>query len=307
MDAITRAYTIARNSIASNPSRGGASRSGGGIVQSPPRGGSPAPAPAPAPDYGAVFKGEYDKLVGEANKIADELIQQAQGDFDFAAKWIESAYKLARGSDQGQQAEFLKQVANVLEEKVGRIAFDYQTGTYRVNQSADLAQNRTIQGRDLVLKRLEEDEQVFRKQFADQTQQERDEQDTSLNARGIYSAPRGEQGGLAGKEIGRLESTISDRLGAYERQLGRDRFDTTEGARQDVEDIGIARTRGLEDLTTGARRGAIDADNDRNYSMEEANRTLERQKLEAEKFRRERQNVANTYADYIARGKVGAV
>lgn len=254
-----------------------------------------------------VAKEEYGKASGEINKFADELINQAKGDFDFAAKWIENAYKVARGSDQGSQAEFLKKVANTIEEKVGRIAFDHQTGSYRLNQDASLATNRTIQGRDLALKRLDEDDKVYRRQFAEQTQQEREEQDTSLNARGIYSAPRAQQGGLAGKEIGRLETDIGDRLGAYERTLGRTREDTTLGANQTLEDIGMAQSRGLEDLTTGARRGAIDADNDKSYGLEEAERQRKLRELQANQQRKSLlDNAAAKYADYTTRGRTGA-
>lgn len=254
-----------------------------------------------APAGPSVYQQNFDKISGEVNKYVDELVKQAQGDFDFAAKWIENAYKVARGSDQGAQAEFLKKVANTLEEKVGRIAFDYQTQTYRVNQDADIATSRTIQGRDMALRRLSEDEQTFRKQFAQQTEVEREQQDGSLNARGIYSAPRSEQGGLAGREIGRLETDISNRLSAYERQLGRGKEDIGIGSEQKLADIGLFKNRGLDDLTTTSRRGAIDADMERDSANQENLRKLEERKQAAERERRAQLNQASVYANYLSR------
>lgn len=276
------------------------SYSGGSVSVAPPIGG--VPPGTNAKNYNEIF----GELSSNVNRDVDELIELAQGDYDFAAKWIESAYKTARGENDAERAAFLKQVANELERKVGRIAFDYQTGTYRLNQDADLAESRTIQGRDLALARLDEDDRVYRRQFAEQTAQERSEQNTNLNARGLISAPREQQGGLGGKEIRMLETDITDRLGAYERELGRTRYDIGLSASQGLEDIGLARTRGLEDLTTSARRGAIDADDKRAYGLEENQRQLDARKQAAEMERKNRLLHAETLADHMARPKGGA-
>lgn len=250
----------------------------------------------------AAYDQAYASISGEVNKYVDELVKQAQGDYDFAAKWIENNYKLALGTDDASKAAFLKKVANGLEEKVGRIAFDYDTGSYRVNQDADLTQTRTIRNRDLALSRLAEDEKVYRKGFEEDASQAREEQGASLNERGILSSTRDQATGLAGKEVGKLEGTINDTLSAYERQLSRDKTDITTSASDTLFDTNISRNRNLDDLTTTARRGAVDEQNQRDYGIQTAQRQLEQKKLAAEAERRKNLNQAKTYADYVARG-----
>ena len=198
---------------------------------------------------GNAYDANYAKISGEVNKWADELISQAQGDFDQVAKWIESQYKVARGQDKAEAADFLKSVANSVEEKVGRIAYDYQTGTYRAKQDTDIATTRTIQGRDQALARLDEDEKVWKSTFERQTGIERDQQNAGLNQRGIISAPRDQATGLAGKEIGLKEADISDRLSGYQRELGRTRQDIGTAAGNQLQDIGIGGERAQADLT----------------------------------------------------------
>lgn len=244
----------------------------------------------------------YNLTAQDINKYVDDLIGKAQGDYDFAAKWIENSYKLALGNDDTAKANFLKQVANSLENKVGRIAFDYDTGTYRVNQDADMVQDRTVRNREQALSRLDEDEQVYRKQFAQDSQQARAEQEAALNQRGILSVPRDQAAGLAGKEVQTLEGTISDTLSAYERQLGRNRQDINTEASDTLFDNALNRTRSLEDLTTTARRGAQDEQNQHDYNLDAAKRQLEAAKQAAEVERRKSLNQAKSYADYFARG-----
>lgn len=263
----------------------------------------PAPAPiAPQPDYKQVYNQYYGQISGEVNKYVDELIGQAQGDYDFAAKWIETNYKLALGSDDGAAANFLKQVANTLEEKVGRIAFDYQTGTYRTNQDADLATNRTVRNRDMALQRLSQDETAFKQDYDREAGIARDSQNADLNARGILTTSRDRADGLAGREIRNLESGLTSELDAYNRILERDRQDINLSSGDQLQDIGIVKNRSLEDLTTGARREGIDETNQRQYNLDSAKRVLEQQKLEAEKQRRSLLNQSRSYADYYARG-----
>lgn len=262
--------------------------------------------PAPAPfDFQAAYQSNFDNIASGVNKAIDELIEIAQGDYDFAAKWIENEYKLARGEDDKARAEFLKTVANELEKKVGRIQFDYETGTYRLNQDADIATQRTIQGRDIALARLDEDDRVYRRQFAEQIERERDEQNASLNQRGLVTAAREQQTGLGGKEIRALETNISDRLSAYERELGRTKHDISLKASQGLEDIGLTHERGLQDLTTTARRSALDADFNRNYSLEEAQRALERQKAQLEMQRKSKLDEADAVANLVTQRQRG--
>ena len=233
----------------------------------------------------STFNNLYNSSSTLVNQYVDKLIGQAQGDYDYAAKWIEANYKQALGTDDKQTQEFLKTVANTMEEKVGRIVFDYQTGSYRHEQDVSLVKDRTVQGRDLALKRLAEDEQVLKEQTVQQAEIDREQQGATLNARGILSSTRENATGLAGKEVGMLEGDIQDRMSALERAGGRSKDDINLTANQSLEDIGIADQRGREDLTTTTRRAGQDAKLGKEQGIEEAKRRLERlkQQYEAER------------------------
>ena len=253
----------------------------------------------------ATFNSYNSQISGEVNKYIDELIGQAKGDYDFAAKYIEAQYKQALGTDDKATQDFLKTVANSLEEKVGRIVYDYQTNTYRHEQDVKLVTDRTVQGKDLALKRLAEDEQVLKEQTTQQANIDREQQGTTLNSRGILSSTRENATGLAGKEVGMLEEDIQDRMSALERAGMRGKDDINIGANQSLEDIGLADQRGREDLITGARRGAQDGKLGKDQQSEEALRLLSRKLQQYEGERRSSLNQTKTYADYLARGALG--
>ncbi len=192
----------------------------------------------------------YNSQLGEINKSIDdyvnELITQSNGDYDFVAKWVESNYADALGTDNTQRADFLKKVANSLEQRIGTIAFDYETNTYR-----------TISDRDLALKRLDYDEQRVK----EQNQQDREAQGANLNARGILSSTRENATGLAGKEVRTLEGSIADRMEALKRNR---------------QDINLSADRSLEDITTSARRAADSSQTTKDYQIEQAKRAKEK-------------------------------
>lgn len=253
----------------------------------------------------ATFNQYNSMISGEVNKYVDELIGQARGDYDFAAKYIEAQYKQALGSDDTKAQEFLKTVANSLEEKVGRIVFDYQTNTYRHEQDVKVATDRTVQGKDLALKRLAEDEQVLKEQATQQANVDREQQGATLNERGILSSTRENATGLAGKEVASLETDIQGRMSALERAGMRGKEDIIIGANQSLEDIGLADQRGKEDLMTDARRGAQNMKLGKDQQSEEALKLLSRKLQQYEAERRSSLNQAKPYADYLARGALG--
>lgn len=193
---------------------------------------------------------DYNAQLGEINKSIDdyinELITQSNGDYDFAAKWIESNYAKALGTDDKQRADFLKKVASALEQKIGTVAYDYETNTYR-----------TISDRDLALKRLDEDEMSLKRT----TQEAREAQQTGLNARGLVSSAREQAQGLYGKEVGSFESGVNDRMLALQRAR---------------EDVSTGSQRSLEDITTSARRAALEGQTTRDYQIEQAKRAKEK-------------------------------
>jgi len=200
--------------------------------------------------YSNQYSQAYMTDLGAFNKSVDdytnEIIAQAGGDYNFAAKWIENNYAELMGTDQVEKAAFLKKVANALEQKIGTIAFDYETNTYR-----------TISDRDLALKRLDEDEASFKRT----SQQEREAQQGNLNARGLVSAPRDAAQGLYGKEVGSFEAGVQDRMSALERAR---------------ENVNIGSERQLADITTSARRGADTATDTQQYQIEQAKRQKEK-------------------------------
>lgn len=229
-------------------------------------------------DYDSLYNEIYDPFKKEIEEMTKEIIDQAQGDYDFASKWLEANFKQALGTDDVERANFFKEVANSLESKVGRIVFDYQTNKYRHEEDVKLATDRTIEGRDLALKRLAEDEQVLKKEAETQNMLEREQQGATLNSRGILSSTREDATGLAGKEVGMLEEGIRDKMSALERAGLRSKDNINLAANQSLEDIKLTDARGLDDLTTTARREGLDEQYAKDYGLEKAKRELEKQK-----------------------------
>lgn len=207
----------------------------------------------------------YNPIKDQAEKWANEMINQAQGDFDFVAKWIESEYKKAVGSDDKQTQAFLDSVANKLEEKVGRIQFDYETGKYRKEEDRQTIEDT----RSKLLTRLDQDQQLETKNLLRETREGRQNLGEGLNERGLINGSMKE--GLVGEEFRDYDTEVNDRFTALERAFGREREDVNLEADLGVRGI----NRDIEDLTTGARRGIIDETDERNMSTEEAQRRKE--------------------------------
>jgi hypothetical protein len=209
--------------------------------------------PRQSDQYKSKFSEILSGLEGDVDKYIGELTNIAQGDYDFTAKWIESNYKEALGTNDTARAEFFKSVANETEKKVGRIAYDYQTGTYRAEQDKTTA-----------LTRLKEDERVLTDKLTTQRMLDRETQNTGLNKRGLMEdGTRDTVGGLAQQNIGQLESDYAKDFEALARSV-------MEGE-QDI-NTGFGRT--IEDLTTTARRGGEDSQQQRDYGIEQAGNTL---------------------------------
>jgi hypothetical protein len=217
-------------------------------------------------DAAAIEKSTYENLEKEINASIGEILKQNQGDYDFAAKWIEKNYIEATGSNDTMRAEIIKKVANNLEKEVGRIGYDYETGKYRIEQNKSIA-----------LERLKLDEQQLTKQHFENLKQDQSRQNTSLNARGLMEGGnRQTVGGLAGENISTLENTYADKLSALRRSI-------TEGE----QDINLSASRNIEDLGTTARRGYEDQGNSRDYNTESAKRQLDASQLAAENKKKE--------------------
>jgi hypothetical protein len=223
-------------------------------------------------DNNQVYQSFYDPLNQQIDQYTNELIGEANGNYDFVAKWLENSYKLALGTDDQERAKFLKSVANDLESKVGRIQFDYNTNKYRTEQDIQTGTERTTQARDLALKRLSEDEATTRTQMAKEASSARQGTAESLSERGLLSGKLGQEGGLEGRTAQELETNIADKLSAYERTLGRNREDIGISSAQNLQDIQTTGQRNLEDLTTGARRSTIDTQSSYDQQLQQAQR-----------------------------------
>ncbi len=233
----------------------------------------------------AVYDQNYNNLKSEVEKYIAELVKQANGDYDFAAKWIEANYTQAAGNNDQQRMAILKEVANDVEKSVGRLGYDYQTGKYRIEQNQTTA-----------LSRLKEDEQVLTRQYTEKAAQMRREQETNLNQRGILSAPRDEVGGLAGAEVQRLDTGIQDQFSELRR-----------GFTRNTEDINLNASRGMEDLNTGTRRGYEDATESKTYSLEEAQRRKAAQLAALEREKAQQLMNASSLAETMTlRSQLGA-
>jgi len=213
---------------------------------------------------GINYEETLRKLEGNTNDYINALLRVSQGNYDFTAKWVEANYKEALGTDDTKRAEFLKTVANDLEKQVGRIAFDYQTGTYRLTQN-----------RDLALSRLKEDEQTLTRDLTTKKMLADEQQNTSLNQRGLMdTGTRENVQGLAQRDIGLQEQDYTRQFEALGRSVGRS-----------SEDINKTFTTGMEDLTTGSRRLGDTATMTQQQQLTQANLDLENEKkrLEAER------------------------
>lgn len=217
-------------------------------------------------------------LIGQNNSYIDSLISSANGDYDFVIEQLMNAHKKALGSDDSQLAEFLESVADELEKKIGRIPYDYQIGVTRVNEDKATATERALYGKDTALKRLAEDEQIWKRDFGQFSKDSRVNQQEELLQRGIIQGTRENAQGLAGENVQRLDTDLGNQLSAYERALGRERTDIVKSTDDALFDINRGSMRSLQDLKTGARRGAIDQVDETNLGKTKAQRELEAKK-----------------------------
>lgn len=239
----------------------------------------------------ASYQSALDPIQAEFDRYIDGLLNIAQGDLDRASKIIEENFQTALGTDDRARADFFKEVANQLENKVGRIVFDYQTGKNRLEDDIARETARTTENRDLALSRLAEDRQLAREGLLREAQNARREQGTALNRQGILAGTREGAQGLAGRETQDLESEINRRFDALARESGRAGEDITRESSRDLADIQRTGQRDLENLTTESRRLGQDAQFGRDRQLEQAQAEFEREqrRIEADRFAGQRQ------------------
>lgn len=251
-----------------------------------------------AREYGAstgsnnVYSAQLAALDQAVDNYINNLINEANGDREFVIKKLDAEHKLALGNDDASRAKFLEKVSNSLEQKIGRIPYDYEKYTARELEDYSKTVSTTERNYSTALNRLSEDEKIAKEQQNRLATQEREANLGNLNARGILNVNPERAGGLAGKEISNVEQGISDRMSALERSIGRQREDLSTGRSDVLSQAELQKSRNLEDLTTTARRGAINQQVQTDFGKESANRAYEAQKRALER-QRELQKLQN--------------
>lgn len=87
------------------------------------------------------FEEQLQKSKDEINKYVSELVNEANGDYDFVVKFLKKQYQMSLGTDDAARTKFFEDVADKLEERIGRIPYDYETLTAREKD----AMNRKLQ------------------------------------------------------------------------------------------------------------------------------------------------------------------
>lgn len=238
----------------------------------------------------------FNEQAAAADNYVNDLLGQAGGDRDFAIKQLKREHELALGTDDQARAQFLESVADKLEEKIGTIPYDYKVGTERTQE--DLARTTELVNRNKsqALARLAEDEKVWKQEFSDVSKEARTSQQEQLLQRGILSGTRGEAQGLAGSEVGKLETDLTKQLEAYNRALGRNTQDIETQAGDTLFEAQRGATRTLEDLKTAARRGAVGQQDKLSFGTEAANREFEARRKELERLRAQEKAAAQMSA-----------
>lgn len=240
--------------------------------------------------------GVYNEQAAAADKYVEDLLAQAGGDRDFVIKQLKRDHELALGTDDAARAQFLESVADKLEERIGTIPYDYQVGTTRTQEDLARTTELTNRNKNQALARLAEDEKVWKEQFADTSKESRTTQQEQLLQRGILSGTRAGAEGLAGQEVGKLETDLTRQLEAYNRELGRSKQDITTTAQDTLTEAQTSATRKLEDLKTAARRGATTAQDTLSFGTEAAQRQYDAKRKELERLRAAEKTAAQASA-----------
>lgn len=196
----------------------------------------------------------------EINKYIDELKGQAQGDYDFIVKFLKKNFETALGTDDTQRAQFFANVANQLEQRIGRIPFDYETKTSREKEDiANLLRRAEIEDTDLRARQVE-----FEQQQQFQQQQQKQQTDEAYNAKGLLGSGIQKKTEQQQAQARQLEQAPIRR--AFE--LERTRRNEQVGEAQ------LQSARNLQDITTEARRAGQDTQTGYEQGTEGAQRTL---------------------------------
>lgn len=214
---------------------------------------------------GKISDSYYSDLTGAVNKYTDDLIAESKGQRDLMAKKLDAEHKLALGNDDVEKAKFLETVADQLEQKIGRIPYDYQRYTQRELDTYALDKNDIATSKKLALERLANDEKSL---SGEQTSANKSKLE-DLNARGLIEGQKPltstEPGpspitglkGIAGAQVAPQNTSFDTSFG----NLGIQKEGIINDANSANARRDLAHTNTLQDIQTDARRGAQNAEN----------------------------------------------
>lgn len=177
---------------------------------------------------------DFKQYIAPAEKMVnpyyDQLVKDAQGDWNLVQKYIKEDYAYYLGKGDVRMAQFVQSVANTAEERKGVLQFDYDRAKSRLKDDYLTAK-----------KRLAEEDTAFRgeeKYYAGEAKRQR--------ASGYYERLGGT--GVIGQAVeqpteARAEKERQFRLTEHARQMKERREDLLQG-----------KTRGIEDITAETRR-----------------------------------------------------
>jgi hypothetical protein len=245
------------------------------------------------------LRARKDMAFADIDKAAEQLINEAQGRYDYIARWLEKEFQVALGTDDQARQEFLKKVYSATEERIGRIPYDYEKYTNRQLEDYALSSGRLAEDTQKAMDIAKKDYDFLKQQQDAAQAQERQTQTENLLARGILTSERSEAQGVSGQAVGKLESAIGleNEMSQeeYDRKIAQIALNRLRGQ----EDLDITKTRGLADITDKYRREAQDATMTRDKEKEGAQLTLEQQKAQVNRDReREKRNVESMYGSF---------
>lgn len=224
-------------------------------------------------DLKSKIKAEDPELYKAINKYIDDLKKEAKGDYNFVVKFLKRQFETALGTDDAALASFYSQVANTLEERIGRIPYDYELMTGR--EKEDLALYLDQQDKADTRQREQEAEFEAQQQLAgDKEQREIRE---SASERGMLDSgieKRQAEEARQEREVNVINPQRS--MFAYQQAL-RD---------MDRSSAVLQSGRNIEDLTTTARRGAQDSQYSYDYGVGRADLSLAQRLAEIDREKR---------------------
>jgi hypothetical protein len=202
-------------------------------------------------------RGLYDKI----NKYIDDLKEEAQGDFAFVTKFLKKQFEFALGTDDTARAGFFAKVANTLEERIGRVPYDFEKFTGR--EKEDIAN--FLKKKDMEDSEQRKEEIEFRKQQSLASEKEKKQVAQAASSRGMLGSgiqKRQEAEVAEERKVNIVDP--KERVFAYRQAL-----------RDEDRRLGkIQSERNTEDITSKYRRLGQDTQFDYNRGMEGAERDL---------------------------------